>query len=150
MSYRQNDTLINGDQLPLDFVFRAVSECSGMKNALKKRLVKPKKAERKTDYTEISGFFCDDWPLGRHHQCIPPMLTQRDGMLAFERIEAKHVGIECINDEAGHHNHVCIKLPRYLDEDGMISTEYEIKRDILFSILKILWTDCEPPIEIDQ
>lgn len=150
MSYRQNDTLINGDQLPSDFVFRAVSECSDMKKALNKRVVKPRKAERKPDHTEISGFFCHEWPLGRHHQCIPLVLTQRDGMLVFERTEAEKADFECINDEAGHYNHVCIKLPRYHDEDGRISTEYEIKRDVLLSILKILWTDCEPPIEIDQ
>lgn len=150
MSYRQNDTLINSGQPPTDFVFRVVSKCKDIKNALKKTTMKPTTAERKPDHTEISGFFCDEWPLGRQHQCIPAVLTLRDGMLAFKRDEAEDANIECLNDGTGDPNHICIKLPRYLDEDGNTATEYEVKRDVLFSMLKILWTDCEPPVEIIQ
>lgn len=147
MAYRQNDALINSGSQPNEYVFR-LADCQDIRNGLKKRVIKPTRSERKDTHTEISGFFCGVWPLGTQHHCIPGDLDRREGLLAFERIRATNAEIECEDDGDGYANHVGIRLPRYLDENGETPAEYEIKRDALLGMLEVLWTDCNPPIAI--
>jgi hypothetical protein len=148
MAYRQNDPLI-ASQNAGNYVFRAVRECGDLKGEPKrkvKRILTPGASGQHNTYTSLSGFWCSSWPLGADHSCIPPAIHQRAAIVTFKRVKAEAIALPCIDDADEYYNHIDIQLPVYLDDTGNTSIDYLIKRDQLVSLLELLWTDCEPPI----
>ena len=150
MAYWENAPYMASAGNPRDHVFRVVGDCKDFKDRKPdRRAIKPLVKERLPDRTEISGFFCDDWPLGNQHACIPDNLKKRFGMLSFNRQAAIDSGIPCDDDEQDYPNHVCITLPRYYNDEGLVNTEYEVVRDELLAHMRILWSDCDPTVVED-
>jgi hypothetical protein len=149
MAYWQNDPLIAADNAD-EYIFRAVRECSDLRGEperKRKRLLTPSLLDRRDTLTSLSGLWCHEWPLGATHACIPDVIKRRAAFVAFKRQEAEISAIRCDNDEVGFINHVAITLPVYKDENDVTTTEFEIKRDELFDLLQLLWTDCEPTVQ---
>jgi len=138
MAYRKDDLLVSTCPAA-SYVFRVARECEDLKR--RKRLLTPKRVDRKPDHCSLSGFWCREWPLGVDHICIPEEVTQRAAMLAFDRAQAREIGIPCTNDHPGHDNHVDIRLPRFGTD------EYDVLRDQLLVLLKLVWADCDPPVD---